>query len=102
MEQHLVLELRLLCEEAVTNVVKYGGARSMTLHLDVSNERITLELRDDGAPFDPLTASPPELDKDLSDRPLGGLGIHLMQSLADELRYARDGDENVLRLTKKR
>lgn len=97
-----VLEVRLLGEEAITNVVKYAGAASMALEVQVTREEIVVVLRDDGKPFDPSSAKSPDLEASLADRALGGLGIHLIQSLSDAVSYAREEDRNVLRLTKKR
>jgi anti-sigma regulatory factor (Ser/Thr protein kinase) len=98
----LTLELRLLGEEAITNIVKYAGANGITVAVEVSEPSVMLELRDDGRPFDPLSAAPPDLDASVEQRPLGGLGIHLLQTLTDAVSYERDADWNVLRLTKNR
>ena len=97
-----VLEVRLLGEEAITNVVKYAGVASMALEVQVTREEIVVVLRDNGNPFDPSRAESPDLEASLADRTLGGLGIHLIQSLSDAVSYAREEDRNVLRLTKKR
>jgi len=97
----LVLEMRLLAEEALTNVVKYAAAQKVSLAVELAAGEVALEFRDDGRAFDPLTAPAPVLDERLEGRPLGGLGIHLIQSLADDVRYTRDGVSNVLRVAKK-
>ena len=93
-----VLEVRLLGEEAITNVVKYASAASMALEVQVTREEIVVVLRDDGKPFDPSSAKSPDLEASLANRALGGLGIHLIQSLSDAVSYAREEDRNVLRL----
>lgn len=98
----LALEMRLIGEEALTNIVKYAGASSIQVILDLDEDAVVLELRDDGRPFDLLAASRPDLDASLEDRPVGGLGIHLMHSLCNEVHSTREDDTNVLRLTKKR
>ncbi len=48
---------------------------------------LTIEFIDDGDPFDPLAAPPPDLEAPLEERDLGGLGVHIVRSLADEVRY---------------
>lgn len=98
----LTMELRLLGEEAITNVVKYARAESIEVVVEVSKTSVVLELRDDGQQFDPLSAAAPDLDASVEDRPLGGLGIHLIQTLTDDVSYERDEGWNVLQLTKKR
>ena len=100
--QELALELRLISEEIITNVVKYAEAGAIQVNFEVSDINVVLEVRDDGKRFDPLGASAPDLEADVEDRPLGGLGIHLVRALADELSYERRDGWNVLRLTKKR
>jgi anti-sigma regulatory factor (Ser/Thr protein kinase) len=100
--QELTLEFRLLGEEALTNVVKYADAEAIEVTLDVSETSVVLEVRDDGRHFDPLRAATPELDASVEDRPLGGLGIHLIQTLTDEVSYERRQQWNVLQLTKNR
>ena len=98
----LVLEMRLVAEEVLTNIVKYASASTMSLTLELEQDLVRLELRDDGRVFDPLEAAEPTLDEALRIRKLGGLGIHLIRSLTDEVSYVREGSWNVLRLMKKR
>ena len=72
-----VLELRLVAEEVVTNVAKYGYEPGATpgveLHVSITGEAAVLEFRDQGRPFDPLQQPPPNLDTPLLERPVGGL-----------------------------
>ena len=102
----VVLELRLVGEEVMTNVAKYGfdpGATpAMELLLSVTDHAAVLEFRDEGRPFDPLAQPPPDLDAPVEERPVGGLGLALVRAMVDEARYAREGATNVLRLVKKR
>lgn len=94
-------DLRLIAEEAVTNVLKYASARTVELALELEAHEARLELRDDGLPFDPLDAPPPDLESPLEERPIGGLGIHLLRELADEIQYRRQAGFNFLLLTKR-
>jgi anti-anti-sigma factor len=56
---------------------------------------------DDGIPFDPLTVAPPDLSVLLHEREIGGLGIHLVRSMFDEVTYHRNVGHNVLTVKKK-
>ena len=47
-------------------------------------------------PFDPLSQPPPDLDADIVDRPIGGLGVHLVRDLADESPMSATIRHNVL------
>ena len=61
---------------------------------------IVLEVRDDGKPFNPLDAPPPDLNKPPEERKEGGFGIFLARKFMDSVEYARDGGENVLTMRK--
>jgi anti-sigma regulatory factor (Ser/Thr protein kinase) len=61
-----------------------------------ARDRFCLEVIDEAAPFDPLGIAPPNLTPALGDRPIGGLGIHLVRSLADEITYGREAGRNVV------
>ncbi len=110
----------LALEEMFTNIALHAkpatspdaGATPIrvTVSLDVrsrdgrdgrdGSDDIVMEIRDTGAAFDPLSAARPDIDASLDDRPVGGLGIHLVREMMTEVRYSREGQENVLRMRK--
>lgn len=98
-------DLRLLTEEACTNVVMHAfpgrEPGELTLALDVVDDVATVTLVDDGVAFSPDDAPRPELGADWQTRREGGVGWHLIRSLSDELAYERVGDENHLTLRKR-
>jgi anti-sigma regulatory factor (Ser/Thr protein kinase) len=100
-----VLELRLVAEEVLTNIAKYafepGTTPTAEILVSVTASEAVLEFRDAGRPFDPLAQPPPDLDLPLEERAVGGLGLPLVRALVDEVRYARKGGSNVLRLVKR-
>jgi anti-sigma regulatory factor (Ser/Thr protein kinase) len=99
-----VLELRLVAEEVLTNVAKYGHDDDTEhwarVRLTLVPGEVMLEFTDDGRAFDPLAARPPALGAP-AERSLGGLGLHLIRSLVDAAEYARLGSANVLTLKKR-
>ena len=88
----------LIAEEWLSNVVRAGAATSRQLSMDVALTRsqIALTFRDDGDAFDPLEAATPDLDADIAERPIGGLGLHLVRELATACQYTRIDGCNVL------
>lgn len=94
--------LELVLTEAVTNVISYAykddEEHKIEVAIDYLDKTLTIELRDDGLPFDPLQRPEVEMPKSLEDATVGGLGIHLIRSYVDECRYQRDGMQNVLTL----
>ena len=59
------------------------------------------ELSDDARPFDPLNAPPPDLNSAIEDRRIGGLGVHLVKTLMDDVGYAYRDGRNHITLRKK-
>jgi anti-sigma regulatory factor (Ser/Thr protein kinase) len=91
-------DVRLVMEELLVNTVRYGypegRAGTIDIHLDAQPDAVHLELRDDGLPFDPLSADHPDLPGDVAARDVGGLGLHLARSVASSVEYARDAHGN--------
>ena len=101
--EHKVKEIELATEEVLVNIFSYAyherpGDVEIT---DKKNEddKLVLKIRDYGRPFDPLSLSEPEFTAHVSDRKTGGLGIFFIREMADDVRYHRDGDANILTLT---
>jgi serine/threonine-protein kinase RsbW len=107
-EQHVPREaihgLMLAVEEMASNIVHHAYQRdaqqTFRLTLQHHGDRFVVELRDHGPAFDPLQIAAPDLEADPDEREIGGLGVHLVRHYMEELHYAREGDENVLRMTK--
>ena len=97
-------DLALCLEEALTNVHKYGyqgdALQEIWVQMTVNDGSAVIEIADQGVPFDPTAAAPPDLNAPIENRPIGGLGIHLMRSLTDEFSYRRLDGRNVVRLRK--
>ena len=96
----LAHDVLLISEEVVCNAIDHGGCHApghqVTVEMAIRDDRVTLCFRDDGEPFDSLDQPPPDLEADLEERPVGGLGVHLIRTLADEIRYSREGHFNIL------
>lgn len=98
-------KLNIAFEELLTNTINYGyddGRRhEITLDLAIENGELVAELSDDARPFDPLQAPPPDLDSPIEERRIGGLGVHLVKTMMDEVAYAYRDGRNHIRLRKK-
>lgn len=105
--EDLLFQIKLVVEEMGTNIVKYGddgqGQTEVSITLTSESDALIMEIVDSGKPFDPFTeAPPPDLDSPVPDRPIGGLGVYLVQQLMDEARYAREDGKNKLTFIKRR
>lgn len=94
----------LVIEELVTNTIKYGyeeaGAHLIAVEVLFAENRLTVEVRDHGRAFDPLEQDAPDTSLPAHERGIGGLGIHLVRQMADEVRYERRDGQNVVTATK--
>ena len=97
-------KLFLVAEELTMNAISHGysgrsdGRIAMTLRQP--GDDVELSFEDEAPAFDVLRDAPdPEVDMSLTDRRLGGLGIHLLKSLSSSASYAYEGGRNVLRVT---
>ena len=94
----------LAIEELVTNCIKYGYSDSSEHFIDVAmrvtDGQLIMHVTDDGRPFNPLEAPAPDLSLPLDERPIGGLGLHLLRTMSDSMTYERRGNLNCLTLVK--
>jgi serine/threonine-protein kinase RsbW len=97
-------DLVLAVNEAITNVMLhgYGGRPGLVcLRVEADGDDLRVVLSDNAPPFDPTQVPPPDIHLPLEDRPLGGLGIHMMRQLTDELIYQQTADGNDLIFVKR-
>lgn len=99
-------QVDLVLEELVLNVVNHGsrgGEGEINIELVSDPEAVVIQLIDDGRPFDPLTDAPePDTESGIEDRAVGGLGIHLVRTMMDDVTYRREENKNHMRLVKRR
>ena len=99
------IQMNLAIEEAVVNVMSYaypvGTVGNVIIETQANEDCLTFTIIDNGTPFDPTAKS--EVDTTLSaeERPIGGLGIHLVRQLMDGINYERIDGKNILTLRKK-
>jgi anti-sigma regulatory factor (Ser/Thr protein kinase) len=96
--------LNLVLEELVSNTISYGFADAeehvITIALDCNGADLSVRVEDDARAYNPLEREDPDLDASLEERPIGGLGVHLVKQLMDDVRYERVGARNVLSMRK--
>jgi serine/threonine-protein kinase RsbW len=101
----IVSHVNLALDEAITNIVFYAyddaDDHEIGVRISLAQGMLTAELVDDGRAFDPLQVAAPDLAAPLEERAVGGLGVHLMRHLVDDIQYRRDGGRNHLIFTKR-
>ncbi|MBR4133034.1 MAG: ATP-binding protein, partial [Bacteroidales bacterium] len=97
-------QLNLALEEAVTNVISYAypegtdGAVDIDARLDGNS--LSFIISDSGAAFDPTVRNKVDITAGVDERPIGGLGIHLIREIMDKVSYERRDGKNILTITK--
>jgi anti-sigma regulatory factor (Ser/Thr protein kinase) len=99
----VVVALNVSLDEILNNIISYGyddaGRHDILVRLELGHGKVEAVVEDDGKPFNPLTVAPP----DFAGRPRedGGVGLHFVRKLTDELTYTRGEGVNRLRLMKR-
>ena len=106
LDHALAMNLNLALEEVVSNVILYAYPEGTEGQVDVRavvwKDRIDFTVTDCGVPFDPTALPDPDLQADVKERPVGGLGIYLVKRIMDDVSYVRENGRNILSMTKKR
>lgn len=95
--------IELVAEEALVNVFVHGYAQNqgqVEVHCLASDDSLlTIEVRDTGVSFNPLSLADPDMQPDLTQRKVGGMGVFLIRKMTDGVAYRREGNSNILTMT---
>lgn len=101
---NISLSLNLVLEELVTNIIFYGyddkNDHEISISLSYDNNIMQLQIEDDGREFNPLLMAEPDLDVAIENRKIGGLGIHFVRKIMDDIIYVRSESKNILTMKK--
>jgi len=95
--------MSVILDDVLRNVISHaypeGGRHDIEVRIECRDGRVITTVTDDGITFNPLLRPAPDTSLSLEDRQVGGLGIHVVRQMADEISYRRRGDKNELTLT---
>ncbi len=98
-------KVAMVFDELLNNTISYGyqddNEHTIDIQVDVYPSYLSVVIRDDGVPFNPFTREDPNIELSIEDREIGGLGIHLVRNVMDEVSYERKVNQNVLTLVKR-
>lgn len=100
-----VLDTQLAVEEVITNIIVHGYRKpGGEIHLSghFTGNHIKIRITDTARRFDPLSIPEPDLDSDIEERRVGGLGIYLVRQVMDSISYRYENGKNVLTMEKRR
>jgi anti-sigma regulatory factor (Ser/Thr protein kinase) len=97
-------EINLALEELFINIISYGfnddDEHQIKFTISQQDNQVTMHIEDDGIPFNPADMDTPNIEGAVEERPVGGLGIHLIKNVMDHVDYKRRDNKNILTLTK--
>ena len=104
LSKKLIFEINLALDELFTNIISYGfkdeEEHIIKVTMTPQNKELCLRIEDDGIPFNPIDFETPDVACSVENCKIGGLGIHIMRKLMDEICYQRCDDKNILTLKK--
>ena len=104
-DMNIAMSLNLAIEEAVVNVMNYaypvGTVGYVDIEAEADEKNVTFVISDTGKPFDPTRKEEPDITLSAEERPVGGLGIHLVRQIMDTITYDYADHKNILTLRKK-
>lgn len=98
-------EILIICEEIIMNIISYAyndnnGKINIISEYNEKKRELTIQFSDYGIKFNPLEENPPNINLDIMERKIGGLGIFMVKKMSNEIKYERKNNKNVLTLKK--
>jgi anti-sigma regulatory factor (Ser/Thr protein kinase) len=104
LSQTCATDINICLDELFTNIVSYGFAddqeHKIRFTINLDNKVLIFKIEDDGVPFNPLKKKDPEFPASIMDARIGGLGIHIVKKLMDDILYKRQRGWNSLTMKK--
>jgi anti-sigma regulatory factor (Ser/Thr protein kinase) len=101
----VLFKLNVSLDEVLTNIISYGyddeDEHQIDIRVTLDREAIAVRVEDDGRAYNPLETPAPDLAADIDERPIGGLGVHIVRSMMDALEYRRENGRNVFTMRKR-
>ena len=104
LSQKFIFQINLALDELFTNIISYGykdkGEHLIKFAISCEDGTVVIRIEDSGVPFDVAEFEVADPKKTLEDCRVGGLGLHLIRKLMDEIKYRRTDDKNIVILKK--
>jgi sigma-B regulation protein RsbU (phosphoserine phosphatase) len=102
LDSKLRRKVNLAFDELLNNIISYGydddEEHQIGVRVAILPDKLTIKISDDGRPFNPFEMAEPDTSLSVEEREIGGLGVHLVKNLMDEVLYERRGERNVVNL----
>ena len=96
--------ISIVLDEMLNNAISYAyqgeKEKDIEVGFELSGSRLVLTIKDSGVPFNPFARKTPDTTLSIEEREIGGLGIHMVRNMMDEVSYQRQINKNVVTLVK--
>ncbi len=103
-DEDQVYKITLAVDEACSNLIRHSFKLSETnnicVEIQYETDKFIILISDNGTPFNPINHNPPNMNEYFKTFQRGGLGIHIIKSVMDDINYSVQSDKNTLKLTK--
>lgn len=103
--REVIADVCIALDEILTNITDYAyiddAEHEIHIRFEALDNVLEAVIEDGGAPFNPLAIPAPDVSAPLHERRVGGVGIHFVRNLMDEVTYERAGERNRLVLRKR-
>lgn len=96
-----IMTLNIALDEIFSNIVYYSGASWIRVSCDMEDKEIVLLIEDDGRLYNPLKRKELDVKEKAKEQTVGGLGIHMVRNMMDQITYSDEDGINHLRMVKK-
>lgn len=101
-----IADIRLAVDEACTNIIKHAyqqdDREEIQIWLEFDEDQLNVIIADKGKSFDAENYHKPNLADQIKKKKRGGMGVHLMRNLMDNITYEKKDGRNILSMCKKR
>ena len=101
-----ICRCQLAVDEACTNIIEHAyegeGRGNIELWCEAEPGELTITIEDQGKPFEPNSVPEPQLNTNLDDMQVGGLGLYFMRQVMDAVEFSYEDGCNKLVLVKRR
>ncbi len=100
-------QIGLAVDEACTNIIKHSfnldKSKKLCVQVETNSDFFIVNISDDGKPFNPLSIPEVDMKEYIKQFKRGGLGIHIIRKVMDEIEYypsQGNNTKNILKLKK--
>jgi len=106
LDQTAVSRCQLAVDEACTNIIEHAyqgeGHGNIDICCEPEQGELKIIIEDQGKPFDPNSVPAPQLNTNLEDMQVGGLGLYFIRKVMDAVEFTYEHGSNKLVLVKRR